>query len=469
MNFEKNGSPILKKSFSCTKAQLFKVTFSATCFILLTLVYMGGMLHYVCYPFIAESKGLSSAKIGLIMGTLPFANIFTFPISSVLVSKMNLKLTFAVSAFVQFILFALFGLLPSMSQFPFEIYSFLFPIIFSIQESLFDNCTYSILQTIFPRNASLILTIHYIFSSFPYLMGPAIGSMIYHWLGFLKMFLLFSLVGLIVTTLAVLMMYYSTLNTKLDSSEKENPSPCLIFQVLFTPSISLNLLFIFIASSLYFYFLPVIGPYLASRYNIGILTIGTLLMVSEVSNLIVALPLGYIMDKWVSSVHYIFIASGLFIHAIGIFLYVPSSIIFPTTQNYLALSFIANLLIGVGYALSYIPTMSLVLKRGESKFPSFPTSTSTIINGLITAIYCLGESAGPVAAGIIAEFWLLDVVSFYLSIILTLTAILAFIIMLVSGELKQIFAIFIRQTIQLQSLRERSINSHAVSSLQNTV
>ena len=452
------GFPIFKKSYSCTKAQFSKFAFPATCFMLLTLIYLGCMLHYVCYPFIAESKGLTSTQVGLIIGTFPFVNIFSFPISFVLVSKMNLKLTFAVSAFVQFIVFALFGLVPSMPKLPFEIYSFLFPIILSFQVSLFDNCAYSMLQILFPQNGTLILTVRYIFTSSPYLMGPPIGGILYNWIGFLPMFLLFSLVGLIVTTLAVLLLHHSHINTRICSSEKEDPSPWLIFQVLFTPSISLNLFFIFIASSLYSYFLPVIGPYLASRYNIGIFTIGTILVVSEVSNLIVALPLGYIMNKW-SCFHYSIIGSGYIIHAIGIFLYVPSSIVFPTTGNYLPLSFVANLLTGIGYAVSYIPTMSLTLKIGQSKFPTCRTSTNTIINGLITAVYCFGESAGPVAAGIIAELWVLDVVTLYLSVIISIAAILVFIIMLVTGELKQIIASFLGRILQLRSLCKRSLNN----------
>ena len=270
-------------------------------------------------------------------------------------------------------------------------------------------------------------------------MGPPVGSILYYSIGFFPMFLLFSVAGLLVSIAAVLMLYYSPINTSVNKRKKEKPSSWLIFQILFTPSISFNFLFIFITSSHYFYFLPVIGPYLASRYNIGVLTIGALLMVSEVSHLIVALPLGYIMNRWSSPFYYLIIGSGLVIHAIGIFLYVPSSIVFPITGHFLSLSFVANLIIGVGFALSYIPTMSVTLKRGENKFKSCPTSTSTIISGLVTGIYSFGESAGPVAAGIIAEFWALDVVTLYLSIIISIAAIIAFIATLVSGELKPPF------------------------------
>ena len=430
--------PKLRKMFSCTKVQFAKVAFTVTCLLLLTLVYMGVMLHYVCYPFIAKSKGLNPTKVGIVMGLFPFVNIFTFPISGVLISRMNIKVTFATSAIVQCLLFSLFGLIPSMSRLPFEIYSYLFPIIFSFPVAFFYSSTYSLLQLVFPKHATLILTVQYVFFSSAYLMGPPVGSILYYLIGFLPMFVLFSVAGILVAIVAILMLYYSPINTKLNTKKKESPSPLLIFKILLTPSISFNLLFIFITSSHYFYFLPVMGPYIASRYNVGVITIGALLMVSEVSHLIVALPLGYIMNKWSSPLYYFFIVNGLVIHSIGIFLYVPSSIVFPTTGDYLPLCFVANLIIGIGFALSYIPAMSVSLKRGEKKFPSFPTSTSTIVSGLITGIYSMGESAGPVAAGIIAEFWVLDVVTFYLSIIVSIAAAVAFIAMLVSGELKQV-------------------------------
>ena len=431
--------PKLRKMLLCMKAQFAKVAFTVTCLLLLTLVYMGVMLHYVCYPFIAESKGLNPTKVGIMMGIFPFVNIFTFPISGVLISRMNIKVTFATSAIIQCILFSLFGLVPSMSRLPFEVYSYLFPFIFSFPVSFFYNSTYSLLQLVFPKHATLILTVQYVFFSSAYLMGPPVGSILYHSIGFLPMFLLFSVAGTLTAIVAVLMLYYSPINTKINTRKRENPSGWLIFKILLTPSVSFNLIFIFITSSHYFYFLPVIGPYMASRYNVGVLTIGALLMVSEVSHLLVALPLGYIMNKWSHPFYYLIIGSGLVIHSVGIFLYVPSSIAFPTTGHYLFLCFIANLVIGVGFALSYIPTMSVSLKKGQNKFKSCPTSTSTIISGLITGVYSLGESAGPVAAGVIAEFWALDVITFYLSIIISLTAILAFIAMVVSGELKPVF------------------------------
>ena len=419
-----------------------KLAFTITCYSLLTLIYMGVMLHYLSYPLISESKGLSHFEVGIIMGVFPFVNIFTFPISGILISKMNLKLTFALSSLLQCILFSLFAFVPSMSRVPFEVFSFLFPFIFSFPVAFFYNSTYTLLQLVFPKHETLILTIQYVFFSSAYLMGPPLGSFLYVKIGFMNMFLIFSVVGVILSSVCIFMLYFSPINQNIKNVGK--PESFLIFRILSTPSVSFNLLFTFITSSHYFYFLPVYGPYIVSRYGVGVVTIGYLFMTSEFSNLMIALSLGYILDKFKLSTppYYSLIMIGLLINAIGIFLYTPSSLVFSLSGHYLPLCFVGSFLIGLGYAFSYVPAMSVSIKKGEKYFPSCTVDTNTIISGLITGVHCLGESIGPVVAGVVAEFTPLDVVTSYLSLILVTISCIALIALLLNGEPKYVFNLF---------------------------
>ena len=422
-----------------SKVNFYKLSFTVTCYCLLTLIYMGVMLHYVSYPFIAKSKGLNPFEVGIIMGVFPFFNIFTFPISGV-VNKMNLKLTFALSSLLQCILFSLFAFVPSMSRIPFEVFSFLFPFIFSFPVAFFYNSTYTLLQLVFPKHATLILTIQYVFFSSAYLMGPPLGSLLYDKIGFMNMFLLFSVFGVILSSVCILMLYFSPI--KQNIAKKEKPESFMIFRILSTPSVSFNLFFTFITSSHYFYFLPVYGPYIASRYGVGVVTVGLVFMTAELSHLIVALPLGYILNKFKHSSppYYFIIMIGLALHAAGIFLYTPSSIVFGISGNFLPICFFGSLVIGVGFAFSYVPVMSVSLKKGERKFPSCPTSTNTIISGLITGVYSIGESVGPIVGGVVGEVASLDVVTFYLALIVALFAFFASVSMFLNGEPQKLFS-----------------------------
>ena len=417
-----------------------KLAFTVICYCLLTLIYMGVMLHYVSYPFIAKSKGLYPFEVGIIMGVFPFFNIFTFPISGVLISKMNLKLTFALSSVLQCILFSLFAFVPSMSRIPFEVFSVLFPFIFSFPVAFFYNSTYTLLQLVFPKHATLILIIQYVFFSSAYLMGPPLGSILYDKIGFMNMFLLFSVVGVILSSVCVLMLYFSPINQKIGIVGKSESF--LIFRILSTPSVSFNLFFTFISSAHYFYFLPVYGPYVASRYGVGVVTVGLVFMTAELSHLIVALPLGYILNKFKHSSppYYFFIMIGLALHAVGIFLYTPSSIVFSISGNFLPICFFGSLIIGVGFAFSYVPVMSVSLKKGERKFSSCPTSTNTIISGLITGVYSIGESVGPIIGGVVDEVASLDVVTFYLALIVALFAFFASVSMFLNREPQKLFS-----------------------------
>ena len=426
-----------------------KLAFTVTCFCLLTLIYMGVMLHYVIYPFIAKSKGLNPFEVGIIMGVFPFVNIFTFPISGVLISKMNLKLTFAISSVVQCILFTLFAFLPSMSRIPFEVLAIVFPFVYSFPVAFFYNSTYTLLQLVFPKHATLILTIQYVFFSSAYLMGPPLGSFLYGKIGFMNMFLLFSVVGVILSSVCIFMLYFSRINQKIEKEEKTESF--LIFRILSTPSVSFNLFFTFITSSHYFYFLPVYGPYIASRYGVGVVTVGLLYFTVELSHLIVALPLGYILNRFKHSSppYYFIIMIGLLIDAAGIFLYTPSSIVFPISGDSLPICFFGSALIGVGFAFAYVPVMSVSLNKGERKFPSCPTSTNTIISGLITGVYSIGESVGPIVGGVVGEVASLDVVTFYLALIVALFAFFASVSMFLNGEHHKLFS-----TLRLLSKRK---------------
>ena len=401
---------------------------------------MGVMLHYLCYPFIAKPKGLSHFEVGIIMGVFPFVNIFTFPISGVLINKMNLKLTFALSSVLQCILFSLFAFVPSMSRIPFEVFSFLFPFIFSFPVAFFYNSTYTLQQLVFPKHATLILTIQYVFFSSAYLMGPPLGSLLYDKIGFMNMFFLFSVAGVLLSSACILMLYFSPIKQNIE--KKQIPESFLIFQILSTPSVSLNLLFTFITSSHYFYFIPVYGPYVASRYGVGVVTVGLLFMTAEISHLIVALPLGYILNKFKHSSppYYFIIMVGLALHATGIFLYTPSSIAFPISGDLLPLCFLGSLIIGVGFAFSYVPVLSVTLKKGERKFSACPTSTNTIISALLTGVYSIGESVGPSVGGVVDEVASLDVVTFYLALIVALFAFFAFVSMFLNGEPQKLFS-----------------------------
>ena len=439
-----------------------KIAFTVTCFCLLTLIYMGVMLHYLCYPFIGESKGLSHFEVGIIMAVFPFVNIFTFPISGVLINKMNLKLTFALSSVLQCILFSLFAFVPSMSRIPFEVFSFLFPFIFSFPVAFFYNSTYTLQQLVFPKHATLILTIQYVFFSSAYLMGPPLGSLLYDKIGFMNMFFLFSVAGVLLSSACILMLYFSPIKQNIE--KKEIPESFLIFQILSTPSVSLNLLFTFITSSHYFYFIPVYGPYVASRYGVGVVVVGYLFMTAEFGNFMIALSLGYILDKYKLSTppYYSLIMLGLLLNAVGIFLYTPSSSVFSLSGHYLPLCFVGSFLIGLGFAFSYVPAMSVSLKKGESISAFCVVNTNTIISGLITGVHCLGESIGPVVAGVVAEFASLDVVTSYLPLILVTISFIAFIALLLNGEHKCVFN-FLKKTLYSNENRQTDETNQLIS------
>ena len=361
---------------------------------------------------IAGSKGLSTTEIGLIYCVQSFECAILFPISSVILTRTNKKLSLCISSFLVYFSFILYGLIPNMSRTPFLVFSLIFSSLEAFCETMIFLSANLIIWETFPDKQSTMFAIQELSIAIGYVSGPGICAVIYPWLGFFKMYLLVGVSGLLVTLVITSSLVFS--NKEERRIGKEEADPWMIVRIIAAPSLCLHLVVTFITAFFFNYFYPVIGPYLISRYNVTVSTVGWVIMSGELVYMVCSLVLGYLYDNYIKSLHIVVAALGLFSQAIGVFLYPPSSLLFSYNGSYIPVSTVGSMFNGMGIALCFIPILTSLLIKSEARFPS-ACNVEPSVAGLFTGAYYLGEGTGQFVSGVLANYYSLDFISTYLS------------------------------------------------------
>ncbi|KAI6653730.1 hypothetical protein LOD99_3234 [Oopsacas minuta] len=378
----------------------------------ITLSTIGLTQGFPVISSIAKSKGLLDIEIGLIYCLQAILCAFLFPISSVILTKVNKKLALCVCSLLVYCSFILYGFIISMSRTPFLIFSLIFSCVEAYCETMIFLSANLILWETFPDRQSTMFAMQEVTISIGYVSGPSICAILYPLIGFSHMYLLIGILGLIVSLVITATLVLSKTENK--TMVREQADPLLILRIILTPSLSLHLVVTFTTAFFFNYFYPVIGPYLISRYDVTVSTVGWVIMSGELVYMVCSIILGYMYDNYIHSLHIVVAALGLFTQAIGIFLYPPSSLISNKGGNYLTFSIFGSIFNGLGIALCFIPILTSLLMKAEERFPGV-SNVEPSVAGLFTGAYYLGEGAGQFISEVIADFYSLDVISTYLA------------------------------------------------------
>ena len=393
-------------------------------FATITLSSIGLTQGFPVISSIGQSKGLSSTEIGLVYCAQSIQCAILFPISSVILTRTNKKLSLCVSSLLVYCSFILYGLVPRMSRTPFLAFSLIFSSLEAFCETTIFLSANLIIWETFPDKQSTMFAIQEISIAIGYVSGPGICAVLYPLFGFFKMYLLVGVSGLLVTMVIISTLVFSRNE---DRSAKEGADSWIILRIITAPSLVLHLLVIFITAFFFNYYYPVIGPYLISRYNVTVSTVGWVIMSGEFVYLVCSILLGYIYDNYVKSVHIVVAALGLFSQAIGMFLYPPSSLLFTYNGYYIPWSAIGSMFNGMGIALCFIPILTSLLMKSEEMFP-YVSNVEPSVAGLFTGAYYLGEGIGQFVSGVLADYYSLDLISTYLSAFLLIVSVILLIL-----------------------------------------
>ena len=390
-----------------------------------TLSTIGLTQGYPVISSISRSKGLSNTEIGLVYCCESFLCSILFPISSVILTRVDKKLTLCVSSFLIYCSYILYGFVANMSRTPFLVFSLILTCIQAYCETTIFLSANLIMWETFPDKQSRMFALQELATSIGYVSGPSICAILYPQLGFLFMYVLVGLLGLLVT-LVILATLISSNSTD-TSNASERADPWLILHILLTPSLCLHLVVTFLTAFFFNYFYPVIGPYLISRYHVTVSTVGWVIMSGELAYMVCSITMGYLYDRYIKSLYIVVAAFGLFLQALAIFFYPPSFLLSHRHGNYIPVSILGSVLNGLGIAFCFIPILTSLLVKAENRFRGV-SNVEPSVAGLFTGAYYMGEGAGQFISGILADYYSLDVISTYLSVIVLVLAATLFLI-----------------------------------------
>ena len=386
-------------------------------------------LYIPMYPGVAMKKGLSDSEIGVIMGMSPFISFLIYPFMNIFVNNNNFKLLFAISGFYVSASLALFGLLTEMERTPFEVFSLTFQILQAVAQAILFLASYAIMLRIFPKYRTITISVFEMFIGLGYMVGPPIGGALFDTFGFTLMFFGTGALSFIVVSVSVLILIPYKLD--METVEDEGKQDYLLGLKLFRHFDLVLLTILNLACAICFnYFVPVLGPFMAERHGMSASTVGLIFLSSNAVYVLAAPIMGIITTK----VKFLtpFIIIGFLIQAIGTF-FVPPSEIFTNVLNSTGVSsgelelispYVGMTLVGFGFILSYLPILTELLNRAELQFQETSNITTTV-SSIFVSVYYLGEGLGPLVAGLVAQYFTLDVVVVYLSGVLVFFAILA--------------------------------------------
>ena len=141
------------------------------------------------YPQEAEKKGATPSQYGFVFGIASLASLISTPIMGMYAAKIGVKRVFNSGAFIQGLCGISFGFLIYLDSLSaFLGLSYFLRFLDGVADAAAYCCGMSVLIKLFPDKVSSIVAWFETLFGFGYMMGPFVGSVLYHFGGFVLPF-----------------------------------------------------------------------------------------------------------------------------------------------------------------------------------------------------------------------------------------------------------------------------------------
>lgn len=255
----------------------------------------------------------------------------------------------------------------------------------------------AIAQTDYPDQLNEVLGMIEFSAGLGMMVGPAVGSLVYYFLGFIGVFL--ALAGLYIVTIPAL---YCGIGPDREYIESRSTNETV--NVYTNPRLVVNSLAMGYAMALISFFDAAIAPHLA---NFGLTTvqIGLILALTDagytLASLVLSRILRYLSVKWVLS-------AGLLLTALAYCLIGPWELLFPS-RLWIVIVGIVCLSVSVGIVV--VSTMPNLVKVATASLgllnddPLAEALSSKVQVGMLATYMSLGEVVGPLLGGYLVDAW----------------------------------------------------------------
>ncbi|KAK6637823.1 hypothetical protein RUM44_008245 [Polyplax serrata] len=277
----------------------------------------------------------------------------------------------------------------------FATYCFIVQGMKALGASAYSTASYVFVAEVFPSNIGTVLGIMETFVGLGMSIGPAIGGFFYHVGGFGLPFYILAAVLLLTFPIA----FWLLPMTHGNNMKRKSGS---FFKILKEPSVIVIGLVLVANSSVWGFLDPTLEPHLR-QFGLTSEKIGFIfLLFSGLYGL--SSPLwGVVSDK--TDNHWSMMTSGLLFDTVGLLILGPATFI-PFLKSELWLNLVALSILGVSVALSLLPTfqglISSIVDGGHGRND---ITTYSIVSGVWSSLYALGEVIGPLVGGLVTEHY----------------------------------------------------------------
>ncbi|KDR11631.1 MFS-type transporter SLC18B1-like isoform X2 [Zootermopsis nevadensis] len=347
------------------------------------------------FPKEASRKGMSETISGLVFSFYALVMFVSSPLFGKILPRVGAKFLFMSGMFVAGSCNLLFGMLVYIENFPtFTIYCFLVRGMEALGASAYATASYVFVVDIFPDNIGSVLGILETFVGLGMSIGPALGGILYSVGGF----------GLPFYTLGILMVVIVPANLCLlppgDACNMEKKSGSLL-ELIRVPSVIMISLVIVVISNTWGFLDPTLEPHLR-EFQLNPEHIGLIFLLFSSLYGVFSLIWGWLADR--CNNHWSMMVWGLLICTIGLLLLGPSPLL-PFLKNTIWLNLVALSVLGISVALTLLPTFQAVLDSAIEGGCSEDLSTYSLVAGVWSCMYSLGEVTGPSVGGVLLEYY----------------------------------------------------------------
>ncbi|GJQ84861.1 hypothetical protein Trydic_g481 [Trypoxylus dichotomus] len=347
------------------------------------------------YPREAELKGMSETLAGLVFSFYAMVVFLSSPIFGKILPKFGVKVTFIFGILTSGICSFVFGSLQFVNDSTaFTILSFVIRGTEALGASAYSTAGYVLINNIFPKNGGVVRGILETFVGLGMSVGPAIGGLLFAVGGF---GLPFYVVGLISILMAPLNLYV------LPSSDdfKLEVKAGSFGNILKLPSVIITCSVVIVVSATWGFLDPTLEPHLR-KFNLSAGNMGLIFLLLSAMYGIFSPFWGFISDK-IKNYWYL-MSLGLLFNSISLLFLGPSPIL-PFLEQTILFNILSLSALGVFVAMAVIPTYQGILDSALEGGFYDNLGTHSVVAGLWSSAYSLGEMLGPAIGGFLVQHW----------------------------------------------------------------
>ncbi|XP_054156691.1 MFS-type transporter SLC18B1-like [Oppia nitens] len=369
------------------------------------------------FPLEASKKGMRETTYGFVFSVYALVDMIFCPICGLLIPKIGPNFMLISGVFVCGASNILFGVLDRINDLTiFTVYCFVVRIFEAIGAAAFSTASYTIIMQVFPNNIGTAFGLIETFIGLGMAIGPAIGGGLYSLGGYSLPF--FVLGGLMLVTIPLCLYIIKPIDYVMPI-KKDSESDTYL-RLLSIPQILVVGLIVMLVSQTISFLDPTIEPHFREM-NISPEYVSIVFLLLSATYTVCSPLVGWFSGYFDNK--FPIMALGMLVTGIGLLLIAPSFLL--PIQPSLLLSVASMGLVGVAYAVAFIPTFESLLDLALDRGFSDNIATYSLVSGFWSAFYSLGEVTGPSLGGWLSEHFDFSIASTIVAAFMLIGAVMA--------------------------------------------